>query len=343
MNNVQDTLLRQWAILKLIPVFPKKTTASELVASAKNHGFRVSKRTMERDLQALSDSFPLVSDTRTRPYGWSWNRDAEAFSLPSMSPVQALALCLAKDHLASLLPSSLMEALTPYFSSADKVLMNHESVKNMAKWREKIAIVPSNQALIPPKYDEEVIETIHAALLSENQLEIRYAGRGSRKKTYPIHPLGLVQRGNVIYLVATMYTYDDIRILAVHRIHSAVELDAPAQIPEGFSLEQFIAQGAFGFAISSDESEIELEARFDADTAELLRETPLSKDQEYIEEGKVVHIKATVSNTLQLRWWLMSFGEKVEVLKPAPLRKEFAKTAKAMRAAYRKKRQTPAD
>ena len=336
MSNVSETLLRQWTVLKNVPVHPQQITATELMGRVKGLGFEIGKRTIERDLQSLSALFPLIAEDKKRPYGWSWRRDADAYTLPAMSPVQALALCLARDHLTSLLPSGLLDALSPYFTSADKLLSNRESAKGMADWRKKIAIVPANQALIPPQYDEEIIETIHTALLSEKQLEIDYASRGQRKKTYPIHPLGLVQRGAVIYLVATMSTYEDIRILALHRIQRAEELEDPVRIPEDFSLDQFIAQGAFGFVVRAGEQDIQIEAVFDAEAAEHLRETPLSKDQEYIEEEGSVRIRATVSNTLQLRWWLMSFGEKVEVLGPDSLRKEFAETARAMRAAYKK-------
>lgn len=34
-------------------------------------------------------------------------------------------------------------------------------------------------------------------------------------------------------------------------------------------------------------------------------------------------VRATVADTTQLRWWLLGFGEKVEVLKPKRLREEF--------------------
>ena len=335
MNNKNDTLLRQWEILKKIPPFPKKTTATELTARLMNEGFVISKRTIERDLQSLSAIFPLYADERSRPYGWSWGKNADTFTLPAMSPVQALTLSLARDHLTSLLPASLMQTLSPYFKCADNVLLSGESLKNMADWRDKVAVVPSNQALIPPQYDEEIIETVHAALLAEKQLEIDYATRGKKKQTHTIHPLGLVQRGAVIYLVATMYAYEDIRILALHRIRSAKELEASSQRTEGFCLGQYIAKGAFGFAAGDDV--IRLVARFAAPAAEHLRETPLSKDQNLVEEGDTICVSATVSDSPQLRWWLMAFGSQVEVLEPVPLREEFAKTAGEMATAYRRK------
>ena len=43
-----------------------------------------------------------------------------------------------------------------------------------------------------------------------------------------------------------------------------------------------------------------------------------------------LEIVATVHDNPQLRWWLLAFGDQVEVLKPASLREEFLKIAQAM-------------
>ena len=60
------------------------------------------------------------------------------------------------------------------------------------------------------------------------------------------------------------------------------------------------------------------------------------KDQEIkiMEDGKV-YIKASVSDTAQLRWWLLGFGGQVEVISPKSLREELFKSAKDMIKVYR--------
>ncbi|HKT81842.1 MAG TPA: WYL domain-containing protein [Vicinamibacterales bacterium] len=47
-----------------------------------------------------------------------------------------------------------------------------------------------------------------------------------------------------------------------------------------------------------------------------------------------VRLRATVADTPQLRWWLLAFGDAVEVLGPAPLREWFAETTTGMAARY---------
>lgn len=333
MQSQNDTQLRQWAMLRHIPQHPRQITARDITERLESEGFAVSKRTVERDLLSLSGIFPLISNERSRPYGWSWNKDAEAFALPSMSPLQALTLELAHNHLATILPASLLATLVPYFKCAEAVLSSGDGVKKLANWRKKVAIVPPNQPLIPPNYPEEIIEAVHSALLSEQQLEISYTSREQGEtKTYPIHPLGIVQRGAVTYLVATLYDYTDIRLLAVHRIQSAQVLTMPAKTPKKFDLAKYIRDGAFGF---EESGEIKLVLRITTPAVEHLMETPLSQDQQ-IEPEQLgwMHFQATVPDTAQLRWWLMGFGDQIEVLEPISLRDEFVVMAQSLHEIY---------
>lgn len=332
-QHKNDTQLRQWAMLKRIPQHPRQITAGDLTEHLGSEGFEVGKRTVERDLVSLSAIFPLISNDRSRPYGWSWSKDAEAFALPAMLPIQALTLELAHEHLANLLPASLLDTLAPYFKCAEGVLSSGDGVKKLANWRKKVAIVSASQPLIPPNYPEEIIEAVHSALLADQQLEISYTSREhSEPKTYPAHPLGIVQRGAVTYLVATLYNYTDIRLFAVHRIQAALVLNQPSNTPEGFDLKHFISQGALGF---EENGLIKLVVRITLSAAEHLWETPLSLNQQIVpDQAGWLRLQATVPDTAQLRWWLMGFGEGVEVLEPASLRQEFVNMAQSLHEIY---------
>jgi hypothetical protein len=46
-------------------------------------------------------------------------------------------------------------------------------------------------------------------------------------------------------------------------------------------------------------------------------------------------VEATVLDTAELRWWLLGFGDGVEVLAPEVLRQDFQMTALRMAAYYR--------
>ena len=66
-------------------------------------------------------------------------------------------------------------------------------------------------------------------------------------KTYEVNPLGLVVRGNLLYLVCTLWDYQDIRQLALHRVLTANPTDKPVTRPGGFNLDAYIQSGEFQY------------------------------------------------------------------------------------------------
>lgn len=324
MASHPDTLSRQWLMLQRIPRHPHKVTARELVARLQAEGHTVSKRTVERDLAELSEAFPLTADERNKPFGWSWQKDAPQFSVPGMSPLQALVLNLAHSHMASLLPAHLLKPLEPYFRQANATLQRSLGKSGLRAWNKRVAVVQPTQPLLSPKVNDKALAAVHAALAEERQIELRYRRRAAEKAmTYRVHPLGLVYRGVLGYLVCTVADYEDPRMFALHRIESAKALGGAARTPPGFDLQSYARSGAFGFM---DNGPIKLVLRMEAPAAEHLQETPLSEDQTIDAYGSDgwVRVSATVHDTSQLRWWLLGFGAQLQVLAPAPFAQRLA-------------------
>jgi len=330
-----ETLLRQWQTLRMIPRHPRKITATELCASLNGDGFTVGKRTVERDLQSLALIFPLVSDERSKPYGWGWQKDAPAFDLPGISNSEAITLLLAREHLRTLLPASTITQLQPYFAVAEQKLNTLEQHSGIAGWQHKVRVIPPTQPLLAPKIDEAVQGTLYEALLHDRLCNITYQKREATKpENYPVHALGLVQRGQVLYLVCTIKNYPHIRLLALHRILSAELLNEAISPTADFDLDAYIASGALGWL---PKETIQLKAIFSSEVAAHLYETPLSEDQIMTEipDGRV-QLTAKVQETLQLRWWLQGFGDAVEVIKPIHLRKQIAEGINHLAESYGK-------
>jgi len=155
-------------------------------------------------------------------------------------------------------------------------------------------------------------------------------------KTYEVNPLGLVFRNNVIYLVATIADYSDIKQFALHRFKHAELSQREVSIPEGFTLDNYIAQGEFDYPVTGSHQDIKLKIKISSFTQKHLMETPLSKDQRIVElDDDVYLLEANVKDTEQLRWWIRSFSTNIEVLEPPELRAEFTREAKALTKMYR--------
>ena len=328
-----DTLLRQWQMLRMIPRHPQKITAKALHEKLQAEPFDVTKRTVERDLHTLSEMFPLVSDERDKPYGWSWSKDAPVFNLPGLSGHEALTLAMVEQHLDNLLPSSTLSQLQPYFKAARQHLGNISKAERASSWLGKVRTVPPSQPLLPPTIKPAVQHTVYEALLSDKQLAIQYLKRGEKKPVeYRIHPLAAVQRGAITYLCCRISDYEDLRTLALHRIQSATMLEETAQTPADFSIDTQISNGKFGFG---EGGQIQFEAIFYHGVGEHLFETALSLDQILTEQADgSLRLVATVADTPQLVWWLLGLGDGVEVIKPDGLRLSMTDTIAKMQLRY---------
>lgn len=332
-KTTRETISRQWELMKLLPTTGAGITAKDLADRLGDAGFKVSKRQVERDLQDLEMSFPIDCNAAGTPYGWRWAKNA-SIDLPGISVAEALSIKLIEETLTPLLPLSVQATFLPRFKQARKKLAALSSKNSHAQWVDKVCAVPAYQTLVPPQVDHKVLNEVHEALLRERQLEIRYLSMGSEeRKKMTLHPLGLISRGSVQYLVATAFNFDDPRLYALHRMSSAKALEEEITKPELFSLAEYIDRGTTQF-LSTDSEPIRLRATVAPWLARILSETPLSDDQIMTAHDSRTVVTATVVDTWQLRWWILSQGTGMRIDSPKSLAKDIGKELKAAAEAY---------
>lgn len=328
---MSDAMVRQWAMLRLIPRAPRKIGTAEIEARLRGAGFEVNRRTVQRDLQTLAGIFPLVADDTHKPYGWSWMKEASPFDIPGLDLHAALAFRMASDHLDRLLPAATREHLRPHLDLARERLDQMQG-SGLRSWPDKVRVLPGGVRREPPVVKPGVLEAVQTALFEERLLDVRYRRRGGGEaRRYEVHPLGLVYRDIVGYLVCTLWHYADVVQLALHRFEDAHVTDRPASIPRDFSLDRYIQSETFGFL--RGDRDLRLRAVFDPVVAPSVIEAPLSRDQEVTElkDGRLL-VEASVRDTTALRAWLLGHGSLVEVLGPQSLRDEIREEVKKMAA-----------
>jgi predicted DNA-binding transcriptional regulator YafY len=209
-----------------------------------------------------------------------------------------------------------LESLRPWFKAANGVL--ESQADKAGSWMNKVRIIPRGQPLLPPVVDAGIQATVYQAVFENRKLAVSYMKRGaSASKTYEFNPIGIVQRGHLIYVIGSARDYDKPVLHLMHRIRSAALLDVPSKSIPGFDLDSFIAEGDFGYRVGPP---IKLVADFDSDVAEIFYETPLSTDQILNEQkGGKTRLTATVNDTKELRAWLRGFGGQVNLIEPRKL------------------------
>jgi predicted DNA-binding transcriptional regulator YafY len=331
---MNDTILRFLTMLRMLPRAPRKIDTATVERRLRDEGYAVTRRTIQRDLHQLARTFPLLCDEH-RPSGWSWAPEAALIDLPGMDPNTALTFTLVERFLAPLLPRSSFGRIQPYLRQAQQIL-DALPTNALGRWPSKVRVIHRGPPLRLPEIPEAILDAVTRGLLEGHRLDVEYHSRERGERTCcELNPLGLVVKGGVAYLVCTFWQYTDVRQVVLHRMHRAEVLEAPAIVPEGFDLDQYIQEGEFSYPVGEP---MRLEAVFSHGAAFHLHDTPLSADQVLTEhDHERVLLRATVENTAELCWWLLGFGDLVEVLAPADLREEFRARAVAMAALYRRR------
>lgn len=302
-------------------------------------GFQRTRRSIQRLMDDLTNSFEIECDDRSKPYGYRWKANSRGLGLPRLDDREALVLLLARQHLEPLLPASVMKTMKPLFEDARRQLDPYRGARQLRTWPYKVAVVSQLQPLIPPKLANAVLENVTEALQADQWLDIDYRNfAGELHKAKRVMPLALVQQGARLFLVCQFDGYADRRHLALHRIQRATAVGLGFERPP-FDLQAYIEEGRFGFGYGE---KVTLQMEVSESVADLLSETPVSPDQS-IERRKdgVLVLSATVVRSQQLRWWIRTYGNAVRVLAPAGLLDEEATRAPDPATTTAAKRKTP--
>lgn len=314
------TLSRQWELLDILPTRQPGMSVTDLHQKMLDLGFTMTRRTVERDLEALSNAFPLICDMADGVQHWRW-MDSKKNVLPGMTVAEAMMLEIVQATLKTMLPAALFESLDRRFSQAKLKMQTLGDSNNNSVLADKIAVVSPSLPLTPPEVNVSFYEAVQQALTTGKQLSAVYTPmHDQQQKTYTLNPLGLVQRGHVSYLVASVADYTDVLLFALHRFTELTLSTNKAKSPPNFVLADYVTQGAMQFGSGKA---ITFVARVAPYLSRILTEAPIAADMTLtLMPDGWYKLSATVFDGWQLQWWILSHSRAIEVLAPEELRQE---------------------
>lgn len=321
---MSNTAVRYLTMLRMVPRFPRSITTNELAERLDDHGFTVTMRSIQRDLEKLSVDFPLLVDEDTRPFRWSFQRGATIDIIPALDLPAALTFELARAYLSPMLPPRALSHLKPHFDEAHRTLLREKNL--LGQWPNRVRVINRGLGGKRPDIDADVLETVTEALLRECQCQLTYQARNwPEPEMIRVHPFGLIFRDPNVYLIGTIEGREGIRQLVLHRASAGELVEEPIERPEDFDLDLYIHSGAMGMLKSK--KPVFLELRCDKPTLNQLIEAPLGFDQITREiDDHTFEITVTVGDTQDLRWWLTAQAVHCDILGPEWLRDEIEAT-----------------
>jgi len=324
---LSNTAVRYLTMLRMVPRYPKSITSTELAQRLEEQGFRVTMRSIQRDLEKLSVDFPLLVDESARPFQWSFDREAAMDIIPALDLPAALTFELAKAYLTPMLPPRALSHLQPHFDQAHRTLSRERNP--LGQWPNRVRVINRGLGGRRPAIDADVLETVTEALLREYQCKLTYQARNwPEPEEITVHPFGLIFRDPNVYLIGTIEGREGIRQLVLHRASTGELVEQPVERAEDFDLDLYIHSGAMGILRSNEP--VFLRLRCDKPALNHLIESPLGFDQITNDvDDSTFEISVTVGDTQDLRWWLTAQAIHCDILDPQWLRDEIEETLTA--------------
>lgn len=297
-------------LLRRIPKH-RTTTAAELHEHLNALGIERELRTIQRQLDELSQAFDIERDDSTKPYRYRWLPQSTGINIPGLSNQESLLLTLAEQQLKDLLPANLMKSMASFFTQARSNL-SHADADSQRAWLSKVRVVSTTQPLLPPKIKPGVFEQVSNALYGDHWLRVEYKNANGKITHAEVMPLGLAQQGTRMYLVCRFRGYDNERNLALNRLVSAEASTMTFKRPKEFDLRQYDDNGGFG---NGRGKKIRLTFQIEKKAGVHLLESMLSADQQVTEVGNYYEVSATVVETRWLNTWLLGFGSEIHNVK----------------------------
>jgi predicted DNA-binding transcriptional regulator YafY len=213
---------------RLVAVLLTLQARGRVTAAEVAEELEVSERTARRDLEALAMAGIPVYSQAGRGGGWSLVGGART-DLSGLTAAEARTLFLVAGPSAAATPE-LKAALRKLTRALPEPFRAEAEAAASA-----VVLDPTSWDRRPPATPEH-LDVLQRAIVDGVRVRIRYAGRDRPESERVVHPLGLVAKAGVWYLVAG--TDAGRRTFRVSRVRSAVPTGEPAERPEGFDLAE---------------------------------------------------------------------------------------------------------
>ncbi|MHB8971148.1 MAG: helix-turn-helix transcriptional regulator [Pirellulaceae bacterium] len=322
----QSALMRQWSLLRLLCARHQGATIQSIAQE-----MEVCHKTIRRDIATFQTvGFPIeetVGEFGRKTYRLDARRGIPniAFTLD-----ESLALYLGRKALMPLAGTTIWDAAERVFQKIRASLGSE-----VMRYLDRIGDTVQETTFGWTDYSQHaaIVDTLLVGIEQRRVIFITYRSQSSTEPvTYPIHPYRLTRHQGSLYVIG--YKPDDERLKTwrVDRVESAT-LDAmPFTIPEGFDLDAHFA-GSFG--VFDGDEQVHVRVRIWPPLARYVQEKRWHASQHFqLQTDGSVIVEFEVSNTVEVKIWLLGFGQHAEVLGPPHLRNEVAHELADMLAKY---------
>jgi len=322
---LQEQVLRQWKILVLLDQNKNGMSPDELAAEIKTNV-----RTIYRDLATLQEvGFPFSSEKTDGITRYYLVNDPGIIRQLNLGPTELLALYLSQGILSQLKGTLFQQAIDQLLEKVGAILpkTGREYFQGLEA---NIIIELFNRRDYRSKAKQ--IQAIVSSLRDRKVLRMNYSSPNRGAMEREVEPYHLWVMGDSLYLIGFCRVNKEIRTFLVDRINAAAATKKPFTLKDGFDFKKYSQES---FRVMRSGETLEFELKFDPHVAYLVKERLWHPSQKIKTnpDGSVI-LSFSAKGLEEVKSWALSFGENVEVLKPAKLRQEIKSACSKMLKKY---------
>jgi predicted DNA-binding transcriptional regulator YafY len=324
LEGKRDRLARLWRVLQVLQAHGDEGVRPSEIAKR----VAMSVRNVYRDLQALETEIgvPLWNEKGR------WGVSDAAFLPPlSLTLQEAMAVFISARLMARF-----SDKYDPNLAAAFQKL--EEGLPEPLRVHVERTLDVLADRPVDPRFNRHVAG-LTKAWAERRVVELSYApgrydGADPQPRRAVVHPYLLEPslETHALYLIGHDETRNAIRTFKVERILDLAVTPRTFEPPPAGTLERAL-RGAWD--IIADQPETEVVLRFSPGVAGRVREATWHPTQrvEEDEDGSLTW-RARVAGTVEIRLWILSWGDEVEVIEPVELRDDIAATFRRGAARY---------
>jgi len=293
-----------------------------LTAEKISQHFEVCKRTVYRDIQAISEAGVPIISLPGKGY-----QIMDGYYLPpvTFTPDEATALYIASQFARQQTDASIRADLNSVMDKIESILPE-ETHAYLARLKSAIHLSIPNRS--HSTSETRYLVTIKEAIVRRQLLRLRYHAATTDQTTdRAVEPMWLLYYGGTWHMIGYCRLRNDLRDFRVDRIKHIMPSSETFTLREQYKLEDYIKQQRF-------EGMHEVKVRFTALAANYARRWFHWGTTKEVQDGDHVIVTFLVDEIDYLWRWLISFGTDAEVLSPISLREKIAEEACKIASMY---------
>jgi len=320
---------RQHFLLSILANTKSGYTAKDLLHYATGAGYDVSSRTISRDIDDLSRSFPVYEEKCKGEICYFLADRLEGlveFNLDELITLYYLKE-IAEAHASSDLATSSVYLINKLLSklSTDKFTL-------INTFKDAIRVDPEI-ANSKNTLDVTMLQKIRSAVANQSPIEICYSAFNTGETTTRrVDPYFLELSEGCYKIVGFCYLRNEFRAFNVSRIISMKVEDGKFEKPENF-YEEYV-EGRFDKLASGNKTTLKfclwgqaarLVKEYESKRADKITDKP---------DGKIIFEK-NAAVTHDVLMWVLSYGDEIEVIEPLELKEQVINAAKGILKNYK--------